>query len=218
MASVEAFCETCVHRIFKAIIFKVGLNRRPAIQAEARLDAGKKCVAHSPVAVQCLFPITLTDHQGGVEGRPVFDIDRHRSRQLQCLVVRFGRQRDNEIKRCVVQFPQRMWPMLRHIDPNLLHHCRNERIGLTCTHASGGDIDRAARQVLKNGGCHRRTDNVHRTGEEHCARTVVARAKVQGSAFPVQCTDEGKETARGGMIECGLAGEPLHQEPAAFIM
>jgi hypothetical protein len=68
----------------------------------------KQLVAHVAVGLQDLLAAAVPDQHGGIEGRPVLDLHRHGARELQRLVVRLGRERDDEVEGGVVELAQRV--------------------------------------------------------------------------------------------------------------
>src|SRR5215813_9896089 len=96
---------------------------------KALLDAPHQHLAHIAIGVEPLLPAAL-GHRG-VGSRPIFDLGRERPRQLEHLVVRLGRQRDDEVEveaLPLLQFLERHRLVAGDVDAGLVHGGDRERI------------------------------------------------------------------------------------------
>src|SRR4029434_6658174 len=63
---------------------------------KAHPDPLQQLVAHVSVRLHALLPAAVD--RGRIGGGPVLDVERERTRELKRLVMRFGRERDDEVE------------------------------------------------------------------------------------------------------------------------
>ena len=172
------------------------LHRRTALEPETLLDALEQLIAHLAVVRQRLLARPMPDHDRCIDGRPVFDVDGHGARQLQRLMVRLGRQRDDEIERGIVQIAQRVRRVLRDVDADLVHDRGDERIERAGPHAGRGDIGALAGQVAQDRRRHDGAHGIGRAGEEHRSGKLAGAGVAPAAGRAEVCAVEPLATSR----------------------
>ena len=82
---------------------------------------------------------------GRIGGRPIFDVGRERAGQLERLVVRLGRERDDQVEvepLPVLELLEGHGPVLADVDADLVHGGDRERIELALAHAGRAHVER----------------------------------------------------------------------------
>lgn len=103
--------------------------------AESVLNTLYEIVAQVAVGIQNKFAPVGGDG-GRVRGRPVFEFRRQGSGHLDCAVLSFWSERNNQIERRVIQFFERLGPVAAEIDTDLLHGRRGKFIHVPLAHAN----------------------------------------------------------------------------------
>jgi hypothetical protein len=87
-------------------------------------------------------------------------------------MVRFGRQRDDEIEGGVVEVAQRVRTVLRHVDADLVHDDRDERVRLAGPDPGRPHVRALAGEVAQHRRGHHRAHGVHGAGKQHGTRQL----------------------------------------------
>jgi outer membrane protein OmpA-like peptidoglycan-associated protein len=148
----------------------VDSHARRGGDGEALLDAAEQSVTDRTVGRQDLLAVAA--RHGGVGRRPIFHVDGEVAGKSERLVMRFRRQRDDQVEGRIVQVVKRGRPMAREIDADLLHGGDGEGVRFARAHAGRVDIDAPAGEMLEDPCRHRRTHGVAAAGEEDRARQV----------------------------------------------
>src|SRR3954447_15906634 len=99
-------------------------------------DPLQQLVAHVSVRIHALLPAALD--RGRVGGGPVFHVERERARELERLVMRFGRERDDEVEIEPLQILELLeghGTVRLDVDADLVHDRGREWIKLAFAHA-----------------------------------------------------------------------------------
>jgi len=142
---------------------------------EALLDSPLQHVAHLAVGVQALLAAALRHRR--IRRRPILDAGRERAGEIERLVVRLRRQRDDQVEIEPLPFLQlleRDRSVLGDVDPDLVHGGDRERIELPLRTPAGCDVGRHAKQLAEQARGHRRAHRVEPADEQHrCGRRPI---------------------------------------------
>ena len=132
---------------------RVSSHIRRSGDGEALLDAAEQTVAHAAIGRENLLAIAAG--HGRVWRRPIFNVDGEGAGKLERLVMRFRRQRHDQIEGRVVHIAERGRAMSRDVDADFVHDGDGERIGLARAHACQLYIDAPAGEMAQDCGGHR---------------------------------------------------------------
>src|SRR5690606_12679451 len=150
------------------------LDGRPAFQLESPLDALEQAVAYGAVGGEDLIAMADLEQSGNVERRPVLDVDRHGPGQLERLMVRFRRERDDQIECRIVKISKRLRLVARQVDADFVHDGFGERIAIAGSDAGRFDIDALPCKMPQDCRRHRRSNGIHGAGEQYSFGCVPA--------------------------------------------
>src|SRR6266404_750821 len=201
--------------------------RRPALpvsdlacrrRRKSLADAAQQVIAHHAVGLEARLAIAFD--RGRIEDRPEFDDAIHRAGQLHGAVLGFGRQRDDEVERGVLEILEGLRLVMADVDADLVHHGDGEAIDLLRAHAGAIDENATASNVAEDRRRHRRANGIPRTGEENAARCprCLARLRHGTLATDMQHADQREQPARRVEVEPDLVGEPLAQQLRALVV
>jgi len=103
-------------------------------------------VAHRSVRLKQDLAAALD--RGRIKGWPELDLACHGPGHFQRLMMRLGRQRNDQIEIIIIQLIEAFRPMAANIEPLLGHDSGNERVGLADPDSDGIDEDTVAMELL----------------------------------------------------------------------
>src|SRR5437763_8314215 len=149
--------------------------------SEPGLDPFQELIANGPIGVELL--LAAAAYHGRIRGRPVFDLDRQPSRELEGLVVRFRRERHDHVEIepfQLVELLDRDRPVALDVEPDLLHHGDRKRIELPLAHTGGTHIGAPTEELAEQRRRHGRADRVEPADEQHRVGLEGARCRHAG--------------------------------------
>ena len=185
---------------------------------EALADPAQQQITQLTIGVEPLLSGSLG--KGRIRHVPELELAGAVARELDGLVLRLWRQRDDEIEVVVFEIVEAAAAMTADIDAEFIQRCYGKSIDFAAgPHAGALDEDLAAMQILHQRLGHRRTDLVHGASKEHGTRQVVAHRR-QGTATTamgrrlrtqMQHADECEEPPGRIAVHADLIGHGLLQ-------
>ena len=178
-------------------------------------DARPEAVADRPVGVQYYLAAALG--RGRVRRRPVFHREIAVEREFQRLVMRLGREGDDQVKVLRHDVADLLGLVAENVEAELIHRRYREAVQLTGADAGRIHEHAAPAMVIRQCLGHGRTDGVEVAEKEHTAGCFCLRAG-HGLGAQMEDADQRKQSPRSRQVELDLAGQAFLQQHRAVIM